>query len=130
MSDDDAHLDEGFLEAQRERLEALREELLEVKGDIGLEAQHLQEDDAEIPGDDADEGSSMAQQEVDQSLQDLEMLRLAEVERALEKIEEGTYGLSDESGEPIPRERLEAKPDALYTVEEEEMRERLASRSG
>lgn len=130
MSDDDAHLDEDFLEAQRERLEALREELLEVKGDLGLEAQHLQEDDVEIPGDDADEGSSMAQQEVDQSLQDLEMLRLAEVERALEKIEEGTYGLSEESGEPIPRERLEAKPEALYTVEEEEMRERLASRSG
>ncbi len=122
-------MDEDFLEAQRERLEALREELLEVKGDISLEAQHLQEDDREVPGDDADEASSLAQQEIDQSLQDLEMLRLAEVERALEKIEQGTYGLSDESGEPIPRERLDAKPEALYTVEEEEMRERQASRS-
>jgi DnaK suppressor protein len=42
----------------------------------------------------------------------------------LQKIEEGTYGLSEISGEPIPRERLEAVPEALYTLSEESMRER------
>ena len=50
--------------------------------------------------------------------------RLERVDRALKKIEEGTYGLSDRSGEPIPRERLEAVPEALYTLSEEEARER------
>jgi len=40
------------------------------------------------------------------------------------KIEDGTYGLSEESSEIIGRERLEAKPEAIYTVEEERRRER------
>jgi DnaK suppressor protein len=50
--------------------------------------------------------------------------RLARVDRALEKIEEGSYGLSDVSGHAIPRERLEAVPEALYTLDEEEVREK------
>jgi DnaK suppressor protein len=50
--------------------------------------------------------------------------RLARVDRALQKIEEGTYGLSDGSGEPIPRDRLEAVPEALYSLSEEQVRER------
>jgi DnaK suppressor protein len=45
--------------------------------------------------------------------------RLERVQRALRKIEEGTYGLSDDSGEPIPRGRLEAVPEAVRTVEEQ-----------
>lgn len=129
MSEEHEHLDEEFIEAQRERLEALREELLNVKGDIGDESHHLQEDDAGEPGDDADEASGLAQQEIDETLQDMEDDRLAEVERALEKIEEGTYGYSDESGDVIPRDRLEARPEALYTVEEEALHEELADRA-
>jgi len=38
----------------------------------------------------------------------------------LEKIEEGTYGLSDVSGKPIPRQRLEAVPAAICTLDEEQ----------
>lgn len=45
--------------------------------------------------------------------------RLGDIQRALQKIEDGTYGLSDESGEPIPQSRLEAFPDALYTEREQ-----------
>ena len=40
------------------------------------------------------------------------------LEEALRRVEEGTYGLSVVSGEPIPEERLEAKPDALYRADE------------
>ena len=50
--------------------------------------------------------------------------RLERVDRALKKIEEGTYGLSDISDQPIPRERLEAVPEAVYTLSEEERREK------
>jgi DnaK suppressor protein len=39
------------------------------------------------------------------------------VRRALQKIEEGTYGICDATGEPIPRGRLEAVPEAIYTLE-------------
>jgi DnaK suppressor protein len=45
--------------------------------------------------------------------------RLEQVQRALRKIGEGTYGLSDGSGEPIPKGRLEALPEAVRTVEEQ-----------
>lgn len=49
--------------------------------------------------------------------------RLERVDRALKKIEEGTYGLSDESGEKISRARLEAIPESLYTLSEERAHE-------
>jgi DnaK suppressor protein len=45
------------------------------------------------------------------------------IERALAKIAEGTYGVCDDSKKPIPEERLEAIPWAIYTVESEEKRE-------
>jgi DnaK suppressor protein len=45
------------------------------------------------------------------------------VQRALQKIEEGTYGLCDATGEPILRERLEAVPEAIYTLEAQIRRE-------
>ena len=50
--------------------------------------------------------------------------RLARVDRALKKIEEGSYGRSDLSGKPIARERLETVPEALYTLSEEQAGER------
>ncbi len=49
--------------------------------------------------------------------------RLERIDRALKKIEEGTYGFSDLSGTPIPRARLEAVPEAVYTLSEEGLRE-------
>lgn len=45
---------------------------------------------------------------------------LSKIERALQKIEEGTYGLSDVNGTPIPLARLEVLPYALTTVEQED----------
>jgi DnaK suppressor protein len=44
--------------------------------------------------------------------------RLEAIERALHRLDDGTYGLSVQSGEPIPDERLEADPAAELTVEE------------
>jgi DnaK suppressor protein len=50
-------------------------------------------------------------------LADQEQL-LAQVERALQRMDEGTYGLSEVSGRPIPLERLEALPWATTTVDD------------
>jgi DnaK suppressor protein len=50
-------------------------------------------------------------------------VQLAAVGRAEERLAAGTYGLSVESGEPIPDERLEVFPMAELTVEEERARE-------
>lgn len=67
-----------------------------------------------------DEGSQdLYQDELDQGrLQDLHR-ELAAVRRAEQRLEAGTYGLSVESGQPIPDARLEAVPTAERTVEEE-----------
>ena len=64
------------------------------------------------------------QQDNNRAVRAHDRMRLETVRRALEKIQDGTYGLSEESGDPIPRERLEAAPSSLYTVAEEEVRER------
>ena len=50
--------------------------------------------------------------------------QLAAVERAEERLAAGTYGLSIESGQPIPDERLEALPTAELTADEERARTR------
>jgi RNA polymerase-binding transcription factor len=66
--------------------------------------------------------SDLYQDEFDQGLaQDLRS-QLADVERAEQRLAAGTYGLSTESGQPIPDERLEAVPTAELTVEEERAR--------
>jgi DnaK suppressor protein len=50
--------------------------------------------------------------------------RLDAIERALRRLDEGTYGRSVRSGEPIPDERLEADPAAELTIEEARAAER------
>ena len=67
----------------------------------------------------ADVGSELYQDELDEGLADDLREQLAAVERAEARLEAGTYGLSIESGEPIPDERLEALPTAELTAEEE-----------
>jgi DnaK suppressor protein len=72
--------------------------------------------------DDLDPGnlaSELYQDELDEGLADDLREELAAVERAEARLAAGTYGLSVESGEPIPDERLEAVPTAERTVEEE-----------
>ena len=71
-------------------------------------------------------GSDLYQDELDEGLRDDLEARLAAVERAEERLAAGTYGLSVESGKPIPDERLEVLPTAERTVEEDERYRRPA----
>jgi DnaK suppressor protein len=64
-------------------------------------------------------GSDLYQDELGEGLSDDLRAQLEAVERAEERLAVGTYGLSIESGQPIPDERLEAVPTAELTVEEE-----------
>jgi len=116
-------LDAAFVERQRQYLLRLRASLVAA-------AEATESDEAEVKG---DRGGAMEAEDDAQELDALERdgnlvvrdtQRLERVDRALQKIEDGTYGLSDGSGKPIPRERLEAVPEALYTLSEEESRER------
>jgi DnaK suppressor protein len=97
-----------LLQAERARIER------------GL-AQAAHEDDGE-EADDQDPGnlaSDLYQDEFDEGLSDDLREQFAALERAEERLTAGTYGLSVESGEPIPDERLEIFPTAERTAEEE-----------
>jgi DnaK suppressor protein len=69
--------------------------------------------------DPADRATDVTDAEIDEGLADDLRDELAAVERAEQRLAAGTYGLSIESGEPIPDERLEAVPTAERTAEEQ-----------
>jgi RNA polymerase-binding transcription factor len=68
----------------------------------------------------ADEGTEVFEEELDEGIADRLREELAAIERAERRLEEGTYGISVESGRPIPDKRLEAIPWADRTAEEQE----------
>jgi DnaK suppressor protein len=72
--------------------------------------------------DPANLASDLYQDEFDQGLEEDLREQLAAVERAEQRLAAGTYGLSVESGKPIPDDRLEAVPTAELTAEEERER--------
>jgi DnaK suppressor protein len=74
----------------------------------------------------ADQASDLYDNELGEGLSDDLRAELAAVERAEQRLAEGTYGLSIESGEPIPDDRLEAMSTAERTAAEQERFERGA----
>jgi len=72
----------------------------------------------------ADDASELYQEEVDVGRISELREQLAAVERAEERLREGRFGISVESGEPIPDERLEAMPTAERTTSEQERLDR------
>jgi DnaK suppressor protein len=115
-----------------EHLDRKRRELLRLRGALRGTADA---DEAEATGITVAAGRQAREYEDDaQRLDSLELAgglvgrdaeRLKRVERALAKIDEGTYGFSDISGDRIPDERLEAMPDAINTVAEQERTEQI-----
>jgi DnaK suppressor protein len=118
-----SRLDPAFLARQKRRLSDLRQKMLQVRrGEEDAEASANTEthDQAREFEDDA---QKLATLELEGNLEAADDDRLSNIERALQKIVDGTYGLSDASGAPIPIERLEAAPEALYTLAEQETRD-------
>ena len=125
-------LDEQFVARQKARLEEVREELARLRDGLEGDQQNRAEDEGDMTEHDSgDMSQSLFTREVDATVEEQVERRLQHVERALQKIEEGTYGLSDESGKPIPKGRLEAVPEAILTVEEQQRdRETYGPRGG
>ncbi|MDP9475420.1 MAG: TraR/DksA family transcriptional regulator [Actinomycetota bacterium] len=128
----DTGLDREFIQRQKQRLEELRAQFLRVRDGLGEDQRSLAEAEADFTEHDSgDMSQSVFTREVDATVEEQVERRLQHVERALQKIEEGTYGLSDESGDPIPKGRLEAVPEAIRTVEEQQRsRETYRHRGG
>ena len=123
-------LDTTFIERQWKRLTKLRDELTNATEGKEAEEKDINFQSSGQAMEYEDDAQRLTTLELDGNLVARSAQRLAQVDRALEKIAEGTYGLSDASDHAIPRERLEATPEAIYTVEEQAARESASLRSG
>jgi RNA polymerase-binding transcription factor len=94
----------------------LAEERARIEGEL---SEHEQPDTSGEPEDSGDEANDLEQAGTDSALVEDLRRTLDEIGRAEQRIEDGTYGKSVVSGEPIPDGRLEAIPWADRNVDEE-----------
>jgi DnaK suppressor protein len=104
-----------------------RQKLLAWKDDILKEAketlQHLQDENQNHP-DFADRASSETDRAIELRARDRQRKLIAKIDDALTRIDDGTYGYCEETGEPISIKRLEARPIATLSIEAQERHER------
>jgi DnaK suppressor protein len=107
------------MDEQRARalLEAERDEVRNLLGQTQEAAEEDREQEG-VTGDAADLAQPLTAEGMDEAIAESLRDRLAAIDRALDRIAQGTYGKSVRSGKPIPDERLEADPAAELTVEE------------
>jgi DnaK suppressor protein len=107
-------------EQARARLLAERDEVEGLLRDTERAGQQDREteDDMAQTGDSADSAQPLAAEGQDDAVAETLQDRLAALDRALKRLDNGTYGKSVRSGVPIPPERLEADPAAELTIEE------------
>lgn len=117
MDDDEAR---RLLHAERERLTALLHDTADDVAD---------QQDTDRDAGDADAAKEVVDREMERSELRQVYAQLQEVDAALARVDEGTYGVSEISGEPIPDERLRARPTATRTVDEQETADNLGRAS-
>jgi DnaK suppressor protein len=112
--------------------EKFRNKLLELRAQVinrGTarlsEALKMSQDDL---ADETDHAAAVIQQNVSLAVQERDRWLMVEIEHALMKFEDGSYGLCEDSEEPIDEGRLEAQPWTRYSVEAAEVREKRAKR--
>jgi len=108
-----------FLEAQRQKLLILKDTLLDSMNGVARDSLRSQTGgDASAFGmHQADAGSDAYDRDFALSLLSQEQDSLYEIDQALKRVENGTYGVCEMSGKQIPKARLEALPFTRYTVE-------------
>ena len=114
--------DPAFIERQRERLTRIRAEILAATQAKEDEEALINSQAAGEARENEDDAQRLTMLELDGNLAARDIRRLAQIERALKKLDDGTYGFSDASGDPIPIARLEASPEAIFTAAEQESR--------
>lgn len=116
---------EPFMNAKQR--EYFRKKLLTWKDDIVRSnrqtLQQLQDDPANHP-DVADRANSEAVKTLELRARDRQRKLISKIEDALQRLEDGSYGYCDVTGEPISLKRLDARPIATLSVEAQEQHER------
>lgn len=119
-SEDEDFMNERQREYFRQKLVEWRQSLL----DEGKETvQALQDSSLNLP-DIADRASEESDRRLELRARDRQRKLIAKIDSALRRIEDGTYGYCDVTGEPIGLRRLDARPIATLSIEAQEMHER------
>ncbi len=105
----------------RQKLLAWKSELLKESSET---LNHLQEESLSEP-DIADRASLETDRALELRTRDRERKLISKIDEALTRIEDGTYGYCEETGEPIGIKRLEARPIATLSIEAQERHERM-----
>ncbi|WP_034490959.1 RNA polymerase-binding protein DksA [Afifella pfennigii] len=119
-SEDEPFMNERQREYFRKKLLAWKEEILAESRDT-LEA--LQRENQNHP-DLADRASSETDRSIELRARDRQRKLISKIDAALRRIEDGSYGFCEETGEPISLKRLDARPIATLSVEAQERHER------
>lgn len=119
-SDDEPFMNERQATYFRNKLQAWKDEILQESLDT---IQNLKEEPSNHP-DVADRASSEAERTLELRTRDRQRKLIAKIDAALRRIEEGTYGYCEDTGEPIGVGRLDARPIATFSVEAQERHEK------
>jgi DnaK suppressor protein len=104
----------------RRKLENWKEEILRESRET---LENLQEESQNHP-DMADRASSESDRALELRTRDRQRKLIAKIDAALKRIEDGTYGYCEETGDPIGIARLDARPIATLSLEAQELHER------
>jgi DnaK suppressor protein len=125
MNVKEPRFDKNYLAAKREQLTKLHRQLSNSVRTGTAEERNVNSESSGQAREYEDDAQRLANLELEGTLVERDVQRLARIERALQKIEDGTYGISDESGAFIPSGRLEVMPEAIYTLSEQEARDSI-----
>ena len=119
-SDDEPFMNKRQREYFRRKLEQWKEDILAENKET---LQHLQEETAHHP-DLADRASTETERSLELRTRDRQRKLVSKIDAALRRVDEGTYGYCEETGEPISLKRLDARPIATLSIEAQERHER------
>jgi len=119
-SESEPFMNERQKEYFRQKLSAWKDDILRESRET---LQHLQDESTNHP-DVADRASSETDRAIELRARDRQRKLIAKIDAALQRIEDGTYGYCEETGEPIGLRRLDARPIATLSIEAQERHER------
>ena len=119
-TDDEPFMNERQKEYFRRKLLAWKEDILEESRETLVALQSENENHPDL----ADRASSETDRAIELRARDRQRKLIAKIEAAIERLDDGSYGYCEETGEPISIKRLDARPIATLSIEAQERHER------
>jgi DnaK suppressor protein len=119
-SDDEPFMNERQLEYFKQKLLVWKEEILRESRETVTHLQAETENHADL----ADRASSETDRALELRTRDRQRKLISKIDQALRRVEDGSYGYCEETGEPIGLARLDARPTATLSLEAQERHER------